>query len=159
MILKRQEKNGKIKAMYSSSTVCASVFDTETRNLTVIFNNGSQYMYPAVDLTDYTRFETADSNGSVFNTYIKKKYTNFVKLDKLEEATISAIMKEVDELKEAEEKSVEDGSAKGMMEIMSAMVANYVSTGNVDYDMYRKLETKMSAYDKATNKQPQQSEA
>ena len=159
MILKRQEKNGKIKAMYSSSTVCASVFDTETRNLTVIFNNGSQYMYPAVDLTDYTRFETADSNGSVFNTYIKKKYTNFVKLDKLEEATISAIMKEVDELKEAEEKSVEDGSAKGMMEIMSAMVANYVSTGNVDYDMYRKLETKMSAYDKATNTQPQQSEA
>lgn len=159
MILKRQEKNGKIKAMYSSSTVCASVFDTETRNLTVIFNNGGQYMYPAVDLTDYTRFETADSNGSVFNTYIKKKYTNFVKLDKLEEATISAIMKEVDELKEAEEKSAEDGSAKGMMEIMSAMVANYVSTGNVDYDMYRKLETKMSAYDKVTNTQPQQEEA
>ena len=37
MILKRQEKNGKIKAMYSSATICASVFDTTTKDLIVIF--------------------------------------------------------------------------------------------------------------------------
>jgi hypothetical protein len=159
MILKRQEKNGKIKAMYSSSTVCASVFDTASKDLIVIFNNGSQYKYPSVELTDYTRFETADSNGSVFNTYIKKKYTNYVKLDKLDETTISAIMKEVDELKVAEEKASTDGSSKAMMEIMAGMVANYVSTGSVDYDMFRKLESKIEAYNKAVNTQPQQEEA
>lgn len=159
MILKRQEKNGKIKAMYSSSTICASVFDTATKDLTVIFNNGGQYKYPSVDLTDYTRFETADSNGSVFNTYIKKKYTNFEKLDKLDENTIQAILKEVDELKTAEEKASTEGAAKSMMETMAIMLAGYVSTGKVDYDLYRKLETKMENYDKVTNPQTETTEA
>jgi len=154
MILKKQEKNGKIKAMYSSSTVCASVFDTATRDLTVIFNNGGQYKYPSVELTDYTRFETSDSNGSTFNTYIKKKYTNFEKLDKLDENTIQAILKEINELKTAEEKVSTDGATKSMMEIMATMVANYVSTGKVDNDTLRKLEGKMAAYDKVTNPQP-----
>lgn len=159
MILKRQEKNGKIKAMYSSSTICASVFDTATKDLTVIFNNGGQYKYPSVDLTDYTRFETADSNGSVFNTYIKKKYTNFEKLDKLDENTIQAILKEVDELKTAEEKASTEGAAKSMMETMAIMLAGYVSTGKVDYDLYRKLETKMENYDKVINPQTETAEA
>ena len=68
MIIKKQEKNGKIKAMYSSSTICASIFDTLTKDLTVIFNNGGQYKYPNVELTDYTRFETSDSNGITFST-------------------------------------------------------------------------------------------
>lgn len=159
MILKRQEKNGKIKAMYSSSTICASVFDTATKDLTVIFNNGGQYKYPSVELTDYTRFETADSNGSVFNTYIKKKYTNFSKLDKLDENTIQAILKEVDELKTAEEKASTEGAAKSMMETMAIMLAGYVSTGKVDNDLYRKLETKMETYDKVTNPQPEIAES
>lgn len=159
MILKRQEKNGKIKAMYSSSTICASVFDTATKDLTVIFNNGGQYKYPSVELTDYTRFETADSNGSVFNTYIKKKYTNFSKLDKLDENTIQAILKEVDELKTAEEKASTEGAAKSMMETMAIMLAGYVSTGKVDNDLYRKLETKMENYDKVINPQAETAEA
>lgn len=158
MILKKQEKNGKIKAMYSSSTICASIFDTATKDLTVIFNNGGQYKYTSVELTDYTRFETADSNGSVFNTYIKKKYTNFEKLDKLDENNIKSILKEVDELKTAEEKASTEGATKSMMETMAIMLAGYVSTGKIDNDLYRKLETKMEAYNKATNPQPETSE-
>ncbi|MEI6879789.1 MAG: KTSC domain-containing protein [Bacteroidota bacterium] len=159
MILKKQEKNGKIKAMYSSSTICASIFDTATKDLTVIFNNGGQYKYTSVELTDYTRFETADSNGTIFNTYIKKKYTNFEKLDKLDENNIKSILKEVDELKTAEEKASTEGAAKSMMEVMAGMVANYISTGNVDSSMLRKLESKIAAYDKATNPQPETAEA
>ena len=159
MILKKQEKNGKIKAMYSSSTVCASIFDTETRDLIVIFNNGGQYKYPSVELTDYTRFETSDSNGSTFNTYIKKKYTNFEKLNNLDENTIKSILKEVDDLKSAEEKASTEGAAKSMMEIMAIMVANYVSTGKVDYDNYRKLESKIAAYDKIISPQVETEEA
>ena len=159
MIIKKQEKNGKIKAMYSSSTICASIFDTLTKDLTVIFNNGGQYKYPNVELTDYTRFETSDSNGITFSTYIKKKYTNFEKLDKLDENTIKSILKEVDELKVAEEKASTEGVSKNMMEIMVAMVANYISTGKVDNDILRKLESKMAAYYKVTNPQPETSEA
>ena len=34
MIVKRLEKNGKIKAMYSSSTICGSIYDTTTKELT-----------------------------------------------------------------------------------------------------------------------------
>lgn len=159
MILKRQEKNGKIKAMYSSSTICASIFDTTTRDLIVIFNNGSQYKYPSVDLTDYTRMETADSNGSVFNTYIKKKYTNFEKMDKIDSHTIDEILKEINELKEAEDNASIEGTSKEMMEVMAGMVANYVGSGKVNYDMLRKLETKMSAYNKVANPEPTQAEA
>jgi hypothetical protein len=159
MILKRQEKNGKIKAMYSSATVCASVFDTTTRDLIVIFNNGGQYKYPSVDLTDYTRFETAESNGSTFNTYIKKKYTNFEKMDKLDDDTIKAILKEIEDLKGAEDKASLDAATKAMMETMALTLASFVSTGKVDYDVFRKLQTKMEAYDKVANPQPEQAEA
>lgn len=159
MIIKKQEKNGKIKAMYSSSTICASIFDTATKDLTVIFNNGGQYKYFNVELTDYTRFETADSNGVTFSTYIKKKYTNFEKLDKLDDNTIKSILKEVDELKVAEEKVSTEGAAKSMMEVMAAMVSNYISTGNVDSSMLNKLQTKIVAYDKAINPKPETDEA
>ena len=99
MILKRQEKNGKIKAMYSSETVCASVFDTTTRDLIVIFNNGG------------------------------------------------------------EDKASLDAATKAMMETMALTLASFVSTGKVDYDAFRKLESKMQAYDKVANPQPEQAEA
>lgn len=158
MILKRQEKNGKIKAMYSSSTVCASVFDTTTKDLIVIFNNGGQYKYPSVDLTDYTRFETSDSNGTTFNTYIKKKYTNFEKMDKLDEATIKAILKEISELKEAEEKASMEVATKAMMETMALALASYVSTGKIENDTLRKLQAKIEAYDKVANPQTESAE-
>lgn len=158
MIVKRIEKNGKIKAMYSSSTVCGSVFDTATRDLVVMFNNGGQYKYPAVEMTDYTRFETADSTGSVFNTYIKKKYTNFEKLDKLADDTIKAILKEIEDLRAAEDKASLEGATKAMMETMALTLASFVSTGKVDYDAFRKLQTKMEAYDKVANPQPEQAE-
>lgn len=159
MILKKQEKNGIIKAMYASSTICASIFNTENRDLTVIFNNGGQYKYSSVELTDYTRFEISDSNGTTFNTYIKKKYTNFEKLDKLSELELKTILKEVSDLKELEDKSAAEGATKPMMELMANLVASYISTGNVNYDLLRKLETKMSDYDRLTNKQPESTES
>lgn len=159
MIVKRIEKNGKIKAMYSSSTVCGSVFDTATRDLVVMFNNGGQYKYPAVEMTDYTRFETADSTGSVFNTYIRKKYTNFEKLDELADDTIKNILKEIEDLRAAENKASLEGATKAMMETIALTLASFVSTGKVDYDAFRKLQTKMEAYDKVANPQPEQAEA
>ena len=159
MILKKQEKNGIIKAMYASSTICASIFNTENRDLTVIFNNGGQYKYSSVELTDYTRFETSDSNGTTFNTYIKKKYTNFEKLDKLSELELKTILKEVSDLKELEDKSAAEGATKPMMELMANLVASYIGTGNVSNDSLVKLSTKMSEYYRLTNKQPESTES
>jgi hypothetical protein len=159
MILKKQEKNGIIKAMYASSTICASIFNTENRDLTVIFNNGGQYKYSSVEFTDYTRFETSDSNGTTFNTYIKKKYTNFEKLDKLSELELKTILKEVSDLKELEDKSAAEGATKPMMELMANLVASYIGTGNVSNDSLVKLSTKMSEYYRLTNKQPESTEA
>jgi hypothetical protein len=148
MILKRQEKNGKIKAMYSSSTICGSVYDTATKDLTVIFNNGGQYKYPNVEATDYMRLETADSNGTAFSTYIKKKYTAFEKLDKLSDAALSMIIKEIDELKTAEKTvSIED-TTKLMMESIINVLSNYISSGNVNDELLSVLQTKISDYQK-----------
>jgi len=143
MIVKKQEKNNKIKAMYASSTICASIFDTITRDLIVIFNNGGQYKYPSVDLTDYTRFEVADSNGSVFNTYIKKKYTNFEKMDQMD---VSAILKEVEDLKTADDKVVVTAKTKEMLESMTSLIASYISTGSINKDLLVKVDGKVHAF-------------
>lgn len=72
MILKRQEKNNEIKAIYDSSNVIASIFNTETNELQLIFKSGIKYKYPNVSKSDYMRLETADSQGAVFNSHIKK---------------------------------------------------------------------------------------
>ena len=148
MIVKRLEKNGKIKAMYSSSTICVSIYDTTNKELTVIFNNGGQYKYPNVAASDYMRLETADSNGTIFNNYIKKNYTNFEKLDKLPESALVSIIKEIEELKPAEKTvSIED-TTKLMMESIINVLSNYISSGNVNDDLVSVLQTKINDYQK-----------
>jgi len=149
MILKRLEKNGKIKAMYASATVVASTYDTTTKDLIVIFNNGGQYKYPSVAATDYMRFETAESTGSDFNTHIKKKYTNFEKMDKISEEVMKAIITEITELKAAENKATTDGGSKTIVELMNVIVGAYISKGTIDADLLGKLQTRMTSYLKA----------
>lgn len=155
MIVKKQEKNGKIKAMYASSTICASIFDTTTNDLIVIFNNGGQYKYPAVALTDYTRFEIAESNGSTFNTYIKKKYTTFEKLDKLPEDSLSQILAEVTELKEAEEKTLIAGKSKIIVESMNTLIGQYLKNGTLDKATLEYIKGKIEDFTKITEPQPE----
>jgi hypothetical protein len=72
MILKRQEQDNLIKVIYESSNIFASIYDTKTGDLEIIFKAGTKYKYPNVSKTDYMRFEVADSQGAVFNTHIKK---------------------------------------------------------------------------------------
>lgn len=156
MLVKRLEKNGKIKAMYSSSTICGSIYDTATKDLTVIFNNGGQYKYPTVEATDYMRLETADSSGSVFNTYIKKKYTNFEKLDKLSETALANILKEVGELKASEDSASIDTKTKTMLESMNLFIGAYLVSGKVDLNLFRKVHDNVVDYDKLANSQPVQ---
>ena len=155
MLLKRLEKKGKIKGMYHSSTICGSIYDPATKELIMIFNNGGQYKYPNVESTDYTRFETADSHGAAFNTYIKKKYTIFEKLDKLDATAIAMILVEIKELKEAEDKSLTEGKSKALIESLYSLIGNYISTGTINADLFAKAKTKVTEYDNFLNPEPE----
>ena len=75
MILKRIEKDGIVKAIYKSSNILASKYDKNNKTLNVTFNRGTNYTYMGVSLTDYTRFEIAESQGKVLNTHIKQYET------------------------------------------------------------------------------------
>ena len=97
MILKRQEKNNVIKAIYESSNIAASTYNSDTEDLVLIFNSGTQYRYPKVSKSDYMRFEIAESQGKVFNSHIKK-YT-YEKLDNFE---VSQLLNEIEKLSKQE---------------------------------------------------------
>ncbi len=92
MILKKQEKDGVVKALYNSSNILASTYD-ESNNLTIIFKSGSTYKYIGVSKTDYMRFELAESQGGVFNTHIKK-----YAFEKLDSVDVSNIISEADNI-------------------------------------------------------------
>jgi hypothetical protein len=150
MILKKQEKNGKVKAMYSSSNICASVYDTASGDLTLIFNNGGQYQYAGVSKTDYMRFEMADSQGSVMNTHIKKY--PFTKLDKVD---TTEILKEVQDLSATVEPEVTPEMAtKQMLGDMTNIIANYIKNGNITATSLGLLKVSMGQYEEVTKNQP-----
>ena len=151
MILKRKEKDGIVKAIYSSSNICASVYNTVTNELTIIFNHGGQYKYADVAKTDYMRFETADSQGSVLNTNIKKYSSS-----KLDNVDTAEILKEVEELKVKEEPQVTpDVAVKDMLQNMSDIISNYLKNGNVTTASLAGLKDKISTFEKVKNVKPE----
>ena len=147
MILKRQEKDGVIKAMYSSSNICASTYNTVNNELTIIFNHGGQYKYADVTKTDYMRFELAESQGSVLNTHIKKYTTT-----KLDGVDTTEIIKEVETLIEDEDKHISpEVATKTMLELMSNIISNYLKSGNVTATSLKELKGGISTYENVTN--------
>jgi hypothetical protein len=150
MIVKRLEKNGKVKAMYSSSTVAASTYDTTTGDLTVIFNNGGVYTYPAVAKTDYTRFELAESNGSEFNTHIKKKYPSFTKEEPMAGDKMTALLAEIKQLADDTDPKVDE---KVLIGCMMKLISSYVEQGNFNPTIFNELNTLMGKY--TSQKTPQ----
>jgi hypothetical protein len=145
MLLKKQEKDNVTKAIYASSNICASTYDRTTKNLTIIFNKGTQYKYPNVSETDYTRFELADSQGVVFNSHIKKY--DFEKLDSVDP---SSILIEVTELKEADNKARVQHVTKSMVAAINAVAVYHETTESIDPALYTKMKSAMDEYDKIT---------
>jgi len=119
MILKKQEKDNIIKAMYDSSNVLASVYDTNTNDLILIFNKGNQYKYQNVSFTDYTRFEIAESQGKVFNTHIKSH-----SFQKLGQINPEEIYSEINSLKAAEKNALLEGLQLKVVDIMKGLVSD-----------------------------------
>jgi hypothetical protein len=57
-----------------SSNLKKTVYDTETKKLTVEFNNNTIYEYEEVPHQIYTRFRLSESQGKYFISEISKKY-------------------------------------------------------------------------------------
>ncbi len=117
MILKRIEKNNEIKAIYDSSNVIASIFNTETNELQLIFKSGIKYKYPNVSKSDYMRLETADSQGVIFNTHIKKYV-----FEKLGNVDISKILDEGKSIREQEFEVELNAKKERMFKTMKGIV-------------------------------------
>ncbi len=100
MLLKKQTQDGIISAIYASSSILASTYDTANGNLTITFKVGSQYQYSNVSEADYVRFEVDDSQGIILNTHIKKY--PFLKLPNTD---VKLLTEEISELKAAVVKS------------------------------------------------------
>lgn len=118
MVLKRQEKENVIKAIYDSSNILASTYNRTTNELILIFNKGSQYKYPNVSVTDYTRFELAESQGKVFNTHIKN-----YSFEKLEAVNPELIVSEISTLKDAEDIALLEGKQLKVETIMRELLS------------------------------------
>lgn len=144
MLLKTQEQDNKKKSIYASSNICASIYDKSTSALTILFNNGGQYVYEGVTNTDYTRFEMADSQGAVFNSHIKKY--PFQKLDKVD---VKDILVEVTKIQGAEDKAKIDYAVKVMIDQMKAVITYYDTTTDVESGLLSKAKDAIAAYDKA----------
>jgi hypothetical protein len=126
MILKRQEKDGIVKAMYDSSNIVASIYNNETSDLEIIFKAGTKYKYPNVSKSDYMRFEIAESQGAVFNTHIKK-YT----YEKMANVDVSKILLETEALKVDEDKALKEGAILKLVEKIKYL-ANLADKDNRD---------------------------
>ncbi len=58
-----------------SSNLKSAVYNTESEELIVTFNNGSIYIYDKVPWTKFTKFRMAESQGKFFNENISKAHT------------------------------------------------------------------------------------
>jgi len=119
MVLKRKEENNIIKAMYDSSNILASIYNKDNSDLTLIFNKGTQYKYPNVTMTDYTRFELAESQGKVFNTHIKQ-----YAFEKLEIIDPSTIITEIQTMKVDETKVLLEAKQMGVVKLMKGLLVD-----------------------------------
>lgn len=143
MLLKKQETDNKVKSIYESSNICASIYDKDNSSLTIIFNNGGQYIYEGVTKGDYLRFEMADSQGAVFNSHLKKY--SFQKLDKVD---VKDILVEVNTIKNAEDKVKIDYAVNVIVEKMKAVIQYHNTTGEFETGLLAKVREAIAEYDK-----------
>jgi hypothetical protein len=98
MIVNKKIIDGNPHVLYESSTILSSVFEESKNELTIIFHNGSQYRYKGVTVSEYHRFELAESQGKVLNSHIKQH-----SFDKLGSVSPEAIKEEINNYKSQEE--------------------------------------------------------
>jgi len=72
MLLVKKEENNIVECLYSSSNILKSIYNTKSNELTIIFGSSRSYTYYGVFFDVYILFENAESQGKIFNTYIKQ---------------------------------------------------------------------------------------
>ncbi len=136
MVLKRQEIDNKVKCIYNSSNILASIYDNSTSDLIIIFAKGRQYKYSGVKKVDYFRFETSDSQGKIFNSNIKG-YTS----EKLDDINPDLIVQEIDKIKN-EELKAQLAEKKEKLVIELNILSDYIGKDGSDRALIElKLET------------------
>lgn len=129
MLLQRKEQNNEIKALYESSNILASNYHKDTKELILTFKKGVRYKYSDVSLTDYTRFELADSQGKVLTSHIQKYKFNII--DPIDPDNIEL---EVDSVREEEYKELLEIKRNTMIDSLKNLMIMYENGYNVTKD-------------------------
>lgn len=64
-----------------SSNIKRTIYNSESKNLTVEFNSGAEYVYNDVPHNIYAQFRLSESQGKFFNKNISKTY-KYKKIEK-----------------------------------------------------------------------------
>ena len=143
MVLERVENDGLVKAIYESSNIVASSYNKVKKDLNITFKHGGNYTYQGVAETDYIRFETAESQGKVLNSNLKKY--SYLKHDKVD---VNEILEEITKLNDAEIFAMEDGVIKSMR----IMVSDFENEGIFNTELLDKLSNMVKLYNEIKNK-------
>ena len=86
MILRRTNLTGSlVEGLYKSSNILYSSYNLDNKKMTVLFSNGSKYIYEDVSFKNYKKFENSDSQGKELRIATKDcKYHSAGKIDTLE---------------------------------------------------------------------------
>ena len=137
MIIDRVEINNNVNAIYESSNIIASIFNKSDNSLRIIFKNGGSYTYSDVKNTDYLKFETAESQGKLLNTTIKK-YA-FIKNEPVDVEEYKSLITEV-KLQEISDTKLD------LISIMGDIIEVYEEDSNVYKNNLSELTNAISTY-------------
>jgi len=137
MIIDKVEKNGIIEAIYESSNIIASKYNQSDKTLNIIFKHGGSYSYSNVENTDYIRFETAESQGKVLNSNIKK-YA-FIKNENVDTSEV------IDRIKQLKQEEI-DSFKEVIFKLLKENASSYENIGK--FSSLNKLSKSIVAYNK-----------
>jgi CRISPR/Cas system CSM-associated protein Csm2 small subunit len=137
MIIDKVEKNGIVDAIYESSNIIASQYNQSDKTLNIIFKHGGSYSYSNVEKTDYIRFETAESQGKVLNSNIKK-YA-FIKNENVDTTQV------IDRVKKLKQEEIESFK-EVIFKLLKENVSSYENIGK--FNNLNKLNKTILAYNK-----------
>jgi CRISPR/Cas system CSM-associated protein Csm2 small subunit len=137
MIIDKVEKNGIVDAIYESSNIIASQYNQSDKTLNIIFKHGGSYSYSNVENTDYIRFETAESQGKVLNSNIKK-YA-FIKNENVDTTQV------IDRVKKLKQEEIESFK-EVIFKLLKENVSSYENIGK--FISLNKLNKTILAYNK-----------
>jgi CRISPR/Cas system CSM-associated protein Csm2 small subunit len=137
MIIDKVEKNGIVEAIYESSNIIASKYNQSDKTLNIIFKHGGSYSYSNVENTDYIRFETAESQGKVLNSNIKK-YA-FIKNENVDTSEV------IDRIKKLKQEEIESFK-EVIFKLLKENTSSYENIGK--FSSLNKLNKSIVAYNK-----------